>query len=57
MSSLLRELHLKRLNGLHLKRLKLMDEICDVLSDIPSTGLTALFGLSAYHIKKKLKMR
>ena len=57
MSLLLREPHLKRLNGLNLKRLKLMDEICEVLSEIPSTGMTALFGLSAYHIKKKLKMR
>ncbi|XP_019857127.1 PREDICTED: Bloom syndrome protein homolog [Amphimedon queenslandica] len=45
------------LSELQLKRLKVMDEICDILSDIPSTRMTELFGLSACYLKKKLAMR
>ena len=42
---------------LQLKRLKVIDEICDILSDIPSTSMTALFGPLASYVKKKLAMR
>ena len=39
------------------KRLKLMDEICEMLNEIPAASISTLFGLSAGYIQKKLAIR
>ena len=39
------------------KRLKLMDEICEMLNEIPASSISTLFGLSAGYIQKKLAIR
>ena len=40
-----------------LQRLKVMDEICEMLAEIPAAEITSLFGLSAPFIQKKLALR
>ena len=34
-----------------------MDDICELLSDIPAAKIMALFGPSADHVQKKLAIR
>ena len=34
-----------------------MDEVCELLSDIPASKISSLFGLSAGHVQKKLAVR
>lgn len=47
----------QKLDDLRSERLRVMDEVCELLSDIPPSRITSLFGLSAAHIQKKLAVR
>lgn len=39
------------------ERLSVMDNICELLTDIPPSKITSIFGINASHIQKKLAMR
>lgn len=47
----------QKLDDLRSERLRVMDEVCELLSDIPPSRITSLFGLSAAHVQKKLAVR
>ena len=39
------------------ERVSVMDDVCDILSDFPSSEITLLFKHSAGHVQKKLAIR
>ena len=39
------------------KRMKVMDDLCDVFADIPSTTLSSLLGSNVCEVKKNLAIR
>lgn len=45
------------LEQLRSERLKVMDEVCELLSNVPSSRITMLFGPSAPHVQRKLAVR
>lgn len=47
----------KEIDDVRSKRLTIMDGICELLADIPSSEITSFFGLSAGHLQKQLAMR
>lgn len=47
----------ERLEEVRLEKMQVMEEVCDLLSDIPAAKMNDLFGLSAAHVQKKLAIR
>ena len=47
----------RTLSEVQLQRIKVMDEVCEMLAEIPSAKITSLFGLSAPFVQKKLALR
>ena len=47
----------KELAEVQQKRVKVMDDLCEILSDLPSSAVTSLFGGGACEVKKKLAIR
>ena len=47
----------RTLAEVQLQRMKVMDEVCEMLAEIPAAKITSLFGLSAPFIQKKLALR
>ena len=45
------------LAGVHQERVAVMDTVCDLLSDIPSSQLCTMFGVTSDHIQRKLALR
>ena len=47
----------QKLSEVHRERVSTMDDVCELLSDIPAKDLTSLFGISASHMQRKLAKR
>lgn len=47
----------RKLSEAHTERVKAMDELCELLSDISSTKLTSMFNASAGFVQKRLAKR
>ena len=46
-----------KLEELCSERLKVADEVCELLSNVPPSKITTLFGPSASHVQRKLAVR
>ena len=47
----------RELNDVHCQRVSVMDAVCELLSDIPASQISSMFGVSSDHIQRKLAMR
>lgn len=47
----------QKLEELRSERLKVTDEVCELLSNVPPSRITTLFGPSAAHVQRKLAVR
>ncbi len=47
----------RSLDEIRSERQQVMEEVCDLLSDVPASKMSSLFGLSAVHVQKKLAIR